>query len=71
MNKQPLAMLLLLLAVSGPAQAVDVSANIGWSSAYIENKLCNSNNSCVLADETSIVPGVTRSFGIYPKKTGN
>jgi uncharacterized protein (TIGR02001 family) len=35
MNKQLLAMLVLLTAVSGTAQAVDVSGNIGFNSDYI------------------------------------
>ena len=35
MNKQLLAMLVLLIAVCGPAQAADVTANVGFNSDYI------------------------------------
>ena len=35
MNKQLLTMLVLLTAVSGTAQAVDVSGNIGFNRDYI------------------------------------
>ena len=35
MNKHLLAMLVLMIAASGPVQAADLSANVGFNSDYI------------------------------------
>ena len=77
MNKQLTAMLVMLIVVSGPTQATDVTANVelfDWNISLIRSDeievkqgLCGTSP-CSLADNTSIVLAITRAFGVWSKK---